>query len=147
MCRDAASSDDVSDANGEARGGGVRFRKLRIAWSVMFAIVSLLVIALWVRSYWVQDRVFVPVRGPNLIEADSAAGIVWVVRSNAFSGVTLNKVFYQFTLDDKYLPFVHDLRQKTLMGFANFEESFLFVPSRTTVVPHWSLALLCAGLG
>jgi hypothetical protein len=147
MCRDAASSDDVSDANGEARGGGVRFRKLRIAWSVMFGIVAVLPIALWVRSYWVQDRVFVPIGGPNQIEVDSAAGMVWVVRSDGFSIVKLNKLIYQLTLDGELLAFAQKLRKKTLLGFANFEEIYMFVPIRTTVVPHWSLALLCAGLG
>ena len=32
-----------------------RFRKLRIAWSVAWVIVCLLVIALWVRSYYRRD--------------------------------------------------------------------------------------------
>jgi hypothetical protein len=30
----------------------MRFRKLRIAWSVVWGIVCVLLIALWVRSYW-----------------------------------------------------------------------------------------------
>ena len=36
-----------------------RFRKLRIAWSVAWAIVALLILALWVRSYVVYDHVVV----------------------------------------------------------------------------------------
>src|SRR6476659_8348295 len=35
----------------------MRFRKLRIAWSVFWGIVCLLLIALWVRSYWKYDCV------------------------------------------------------------------------------------------
>ena len=33
----------------------MRFRKLRIAWSVGCAIACVLLIALWVRSYWCWD--------------------------------------------------------------------------------------------
>ena len=30
----------------------MRFRKLRIAWSVAWGVVAVLLIVLWVRSYW-----------------------------------------------------------------------------------------------
>ena len=33
----------------------MRFRKLRIAWSVFWAIVCVLLIGLWVRTYWSSD--------------------------------------------------------------------------------------------
>jgi hypothetical protein len=33
----------------------MRFRKLRIAWSVLWAIAAVLLVALWVRSYWRID--------------------------------------------------------------------------------------------
>jgi hypothetical protein len=32
--------------------GPMKYRKLRIAWSVAWGIVAVLMIALWVRSYW-----------------------------------------------------------------------------------------------
>jgi len=35
-------------------------RKLRIAWSVGCGIACLLLVALWVRSYWVYDRLRLP---------------------------------------------------------------------------------------
>jgi hypothetical protein len=35
----------------------MRFRKLRIAWSVGCGVVCLLTIALWVRSYWYWDGI------------------------------------------------------------------------------------------
>ena len=35
----------------------MRFRKLRIAWSIAWGIACLLLIALWVRSYWHWDEV------------------------------------------------------------------------------------------
>ncbi|HEX3602026.1 MAG TPA: hypothetical protein VHU84_17870 [Lacipirellulaceae bacterium] len=33
----------------------MRFRKLRIAWSVIWGMIEVLLIALWVRSYWKID--------------------------------------------------------------------------------------------
>ena len=33
----------------------MRFRKLRIAWSVVWGIACVLLIVLWVRSYWQVD--------------------------------------------------------------------------------------------
>ena len=35
----------------------MRFRKLRIAWSVAWGVVAVLLIVLWVRSYWRWDEV------------------------------------------------------------------------------------------
>src|SRR6478735_11109675 len=34
----------------------MRFRKLRIAWSVFWGLACLLLIVLWVRSYWWQEQ-------------------------------------------------------------------------------------------
>src|SRR6476660_981818 len=34
----------------------MRFRKLRIAWSVGCGVVCVLLIVLWARSYWWQDQ-------------------------------------------------------------------------------------------
>ena len=34
----------------------MKYRKLRIAWSVVWGIACLLLIALWVRSYWCEDQ-------------------------------------------------------------------------------------------
>jgi hypothetical protein len=36
--------------------GGMRFRKLRIGWSVVCGLVCVLLIALWARSYWFFDQ-------------------------------------------------------------------------------------------
>jgi hypothetical protein len=38
--------------------GGLRYRKLRIAWSVGCAIACLLLVVLWVRSYWWSDKLW-----------------------------------------------------------------------------------------
>jgi hypothetical protein len=139
--------DDMSETNPNTVGERMRLRKLRIAWSLMFAIATVLVISLWVRSYWVQDRLFCPAGSKDVVEVDSAAGVVWVQESDALSMMKLNQHFYQFKLDDKYLPFVHSLRQKAFMGFARFEENLgMGITGRTTIVPHWFLVVVSAGL-
>src|SRR6185369_6057413 len=33
----------------------MRFRKLRIAWSVFWGVVAVLLVVLWLRSYWCND--------------------------------------------------------------------------------------------
>ena len=38
----------------------MRFRKLRIAWSVVCGVTCVLLIGLWVRSYWKMDILDVP---------------------------------------------------------------------------------------
>ena len=35
----------------------MKYRKLRIAWSVGWGLLDVLLIALWVRSYWWSDRI------------------------------------------------------------------------------------------
>ena len=35
----------------------MRYRKLRIAWSVFWGVAAVLIIVLWVRSYWCWDAV------------------------------------------------------------------------------------------
>jgi hypothetical protein len=38
--------------------GAMRFRKLRIAWSVAWGVVAVLLCVLWVRSYTTLDEVY-----------------------------------------------------------------------------------------
>jgi hypothetical protein len=57
----------------------MKFRKLRIAWSVGWGIGCLLLVVLWVRSYWVCDVVFHldPNAGTTI---GASSGIVYFVR-------------------------------------------------------------------
>ena len=55
----------------------MRYRKLRIAWSVVMGIACVLLIVLWVRSYWIQYIVRVPVTSERSIAASSEVGHLW----------------------------------------------------------------------
>jgi hypothetical protein len=55
----------------------MKFRKLRIAWSVACGLLCLFLIAAWVRSYWWVDRINLPVNGIAVISIWSMPG-EWV---------------------------------------------------------------------
>jgi hypothetical protein len=50
------------------------YRKLRIAWSVAWGVVAVLLCVLWVRSYWVMDYAHCPLRGENMLIVQSIRG-------------------------------------------------------------------------
>jgi hypothetical protein len=54
----------------------MKHRKLRIAWSVAWGIVAVLLIALWVRSYWWVDLAFFKVGNDVLVLAGSMPGAI-----------------------------------------------------------------------
>ena len=64
----------MDDQSANRAGGGVSFRKLRIAWSVPWGVACLLMIALWVRSYSYVDDLVVTVTNAHQIELQSVPG-------------------------------------------------------------------------
>src|SRR5262245_45649718 len=58
-----------------SRGVG-RFRKLRIAWSVGWGLVAVLLVVLWVRSYWRIDMYATPIGRVNCIAQSLRGSIV-----------------------------------------------------------------------
>src|SRR5262245_24453789 len=51
-----------------------RYRKLRIAWSAVCGVVCLLLIVLWVRSYWWADFVNIDAPSPWAVQLLSVRG-------------------------------------------------------------------------
>jgi hypothetical protein len=67
---------------------GFKYQKLRIAWSVGCGIVCLLLIVLWMRSYWWQD-VVIRYSGRGWYGVESARGVLYAnatVNVNAEDG-------------------------------------------------------------
>jgi hypothetical protein len=52
----------------------MKFRKLRIAWSVGWSLLAVPLIVLWVRSYWWSDQLYCPVRTQTGVALTSEAG-------------------------------------------------------------------------
>jgi hypothetical protein len=56
----------------------MRILKLRIAWSVACGLACVLLIVLWVRSYWQLDEVQVPLSSSSQFTMQSFAGSIWM---------------------------------------------------------------------
>jgi hypothetical protein len=56
------------------------FRGLRIAWTAGFGILCLLLIALWVRSYWWVDSVRFPISRSSNLGGWSVEGTIAVIK-------------------------------------------------------------------
>ena len=52
----------------------MRFRKLRIAWSVVWGLAAVLLIVLWVRSYWWMDQLGSPWSRTRILMVGSLEG-------------------------------------------------------------------------
>jgi hypothetical protein len=57
----------------------MRFRKLRIVWSVAWGLACLLLVTLWVRSYQFQDSCVGYIPGTNFIAAGSQLGYLYAI--------------------------------------------------------------------
>jgi hypothetical protein len=68
----------MDDQGTNRAGGGVRFRKLRIAFSAVCGIVCLLLIVLWVRSYSRWDYCVAQLPGPQFCGVGSELGVLAV---------------------------------------------------------------------
>jgi hypothetical protein len=54
----------------------MRFRKLRIAWSVGWGLLAVLLIVLWVRSYWYRERIILGLYGNHALQFGHVLGQV-----------------------------------------------------------------------
>jgi hypothetical protein len=60
------------------RMSDMKYRKLRIAWSVAWGVVAVLICVLWVRSYWIRDTAWIPGRNYGT-EVNSLSGQIALV--------------------------------------------------------------------
>jgi hypothetical protein len=111
----------------------MKYRKLRIAWSVACGIICLLLIVLWVRSYW-QAHLLSYWEGATPRWAfGSERGIVGFRReSSGIKPLNLEGLrFYSFRPD----------HNQPMPGFLGF--GYIHSPNNETraIVPIWSIAL------
>jgi hypothetical protein len=131
----------------------MRFRKLRIAWSVACGIAAVLLCMLWVRSYWQEDFVFLKILAIHsraqlsmsegrihlLAHGDSVepSGLSW--QRNPIAMSAKHDVNWRLSAGASLDPNADrlfnisrlDLPNGILTGFAG-------------QAPHWSIALLFA---
>jgi hypothetical protein len=58
----------------------MRFRKLRIAWSVLWGVLAVLLCVLWVRSYAHSDLVDVPFGSSKSFRITIDPGMIWTAK-------------------------------------------------------------------
>jgi hypothetical protein len=59
------------------------FRKLRIAWSVVWGLITVLLIVLWLRSNYLLDDIYVPLGPSSYLHASSVANHVGIGLGNS----------------------------------------------------------------
>ena len=106
----------------------MRFRKLRIAWSVVCGVACVLLIALWVRSYWRQELFGVGVTKSSYVSVTWYQGNLTIAASRVS------------------LPTVFESRTSNFYQMNNQTWTYRFrsVPyfEAFAIVPHWFAAIL-----
>jgi hypothetical protein len=106
-------------------------RYLRIAWSVMWAILCLLLVALWVRSYWRHD--FICFYGRTNIGIESQQGNL-LPFVQQFGGAEGKWKFNSTPSDPASPTFRHPA-----FTWNNQLPSYFF-----TAIPHWFISVCAA---
>jgi hypothetical protein len=111
----------------------MRFRKLRIAWSVVWGIVAVLLIVLWVRSYWCFDTCSVCFDGNRGHWLGSIAGEIRYGRPIDASGA--HGLRWQ-TYDEPVNEWLqHESPRNSVFGFRWGKSPQ--GPHGCPIVPHW----------
>jgi hypothetical protein len=118
----------------------MRFRKLRIAWSVGCGIACVLLIVLWVRSYWWWDSFTSPAMISNGVGVCSVQGLV------CFHAKTqpMRMRWYVDPNSESIAASFNEIRRtKTFAGVGVSR----FANQSVLLVSHWFLAFLFAAVG
>jgi hypothetical protein len=110
----------------------MRYRKLRIAWSVVFGGLALLLTALWVRSYWWIDGLSIPHSGNRYLSMGTAPG---TIGANDYAGGSSTFVPWHHSSisTDEWLKLV---QQNKLFKVSRVWGRFYFAKSGFSV-PDW----------
>src|SRR3954471_20686925 len=115
----------------------MRFRKLRIAWSVMWGVAAVLLVVLWVRSYWWYDiRGYYSPVGSLSLESQHGKVKVYTAIGHARGGGFVGGTVY-----DK------DNRNGPRLERWGFSHSLLQPFDLYMAMPHWLPILLLATSG
>jgi hypothetical protein len=130
----------------------MRFRKLRIAWSVAWELACVLLIVFWVRSYWRWDELYTPTSVQRYYSPELSSRQVIIVSASGRAQVGYSKGSgnWKWHLSDELKrPFwggpetEASERHEEIAGFAMYREYGLYPTLR---VPHWFLVLASVGM-
>jgi hypothetical protein len=124
----------------------MRFRKLRIAWSVVWGLTAVLLVVLWVRSYWWYDRL-------SLYSSTQAFGVAslhgeLVYGSNSITNSSAKPLPWWYWSCEYITPATRAASDSypKIMGFAWYSGE----RSHYLFLPHWfppAMAALLAVAG
>ncbi len=116
-------------------------RYLRILWTVFCGVACVLLIVLWVRSYWWEDEIWLPFPGLAHVRCDSGPSRLYIDKDY----YSISKYWYSFRYKGDgsgAVTLANRISQKyeSKFGFGIWQK-----PGRTTyIVPHWFPVLLFA---
>ena len=113
----------------------MRFRKLRIAWSVFWGLACVLLVALWVRSYFGWKQIKCPVPFTHGLVVDSLHGdvrlsVLWKAHET---------VIHQWSIES--VPMHYDGRLGNALD-GPFQLLLSDAGSLVILLPYWFLLLL-----
>jgi hypothetical protein len=123
----------------------MKYRKLRIAWSVGWGIACLLLVVLWVRSYWWTDSANCPLPGGKTFLVNSLRGQLSIGALSLFPVISGRpqpdwKVNWKFqiTRGERFDP-PKDYKFRQFTG--TWDQSGVYVQS-----PYWLAVFVSGGL-
>jgi hypothetical protein len=121
---------------------GMKYRKLRIAWSVGWGILCLLLILLWVRSYWWRDNVKVRLPADlNILFASEDGLSGFLIRENNTGVYPIEIDSWPCNSEDiRFFPFNSD--SDSPLGYAWWFGNRAF----GAIAPYWFPAVLFTAL-
>jgi hypothetical protein len=123
----------------------MRYRKLRIAWSVFWGLAAVFLIVLWVRSYEWRDRIVIPLRTPRFLRVDSNHGKVEFetygqgMGEMSFSITAISHVDITAAWDRSFPTVPQPVDRKQWRWESRTGRFFVYLP-------HWSLVTILAAL-
>jgi hypothetical protein len=114
----------------------MRFRKLRIAWSVVWGSLTLLLVALWVCSYWGTNGIYGSAPA-NQLFLYTCSGEICFGRCASYISYSEPWGFYHRPWPEQY-----QLANHSVLGFAVVPVSNVW----QAALPLWFPTLLSAGL-
>jgi hypothetical protein len=117
----------------------MRYRKLRIAWSVAWGIACVLLIVLWVRGHYYADDVIFGHPKSGMFDLISSEGGMWLYWNGDPPESTV-----KFGTSDPSVGV--ELPETSELGFAFDKDFSNSSPYWCIAAPNWLLALTCAAL-
>src|SRR5262245_49963380 len=115
----------------------MRFRKLRIAWSVFWGVACLLLIVLWVRSYWWNDLLLIQTK-PGLVQIQSMRGrLNYIENVPSPTRMPLPSIFIHQWIRDQHPDPAYDWQAKwPTWGLVHNPPGFV-TPTTLFTIPTW----------